>query len=79
MHINNNPEDSILSNNHGFMVIPYTEHITKAAKLSIKNIDLRLGLRNLNRSDRFIKVYKDVVSKKQCSGLQIAMIVMPHT
>lgn len=49
------------------MVIPYAENVTKAAELNIKNTGIKLGLRNLNRLDRFEKVHKDTISRESNS------------
>jgi len=64
-----NSRDSTTQSNQNFMVLPYADNITKVAELSLRNSNIRLGLRNLNRLNRFIKVHKDRVDREQCSGV----------
>jgi len=59
-----------VTKNGCYMALPYADNITIAAeKNSLKGSDVKLGLRNLNCLNRFIKVHKDRVSREQYSGV----------
>lgn len=75
-----------MPNNQRFIVnilwLSYVENITKAAKLSIRKTDLKLGLRNLSCLNRFIKIRKDVWVESTVTMSSInynVMNVMLHT
>jgi len=46
IHKNSNSEDNNVAKNQ-FMILPYADSFTKAAEISLKNSDIKLGLKNL--------------------------------
>jgi len=64
----NNNKNSIPIKNH-FIVLPYIDSITNKVKEKIKGSNIQLGLRNLQKLNKFVKVHKDINNKENCNNV----------
>jgi len=57
------------------MVLPHIESITNMIKYNTKKSNLKLGLRNLHKLSRFIKVHKDTNNTKNQNNIIYKQII----
>jgi len=50
-------------------VLPHIDNITNKVKEKIKGSNIKLGLRNLQKLNRFVKVHKDINNKENCNNV----------